>query len=328
MWNRQLLKNKIGKEFKYPGIYIIEIERHKYIGSSKNIQKRLPQHRRCLRSNKKDNLKFINVYNKYGSDRVFCAILEICPENSTINYLRKREEYWIQKLNPDLNVCKTPTTQGKPEPNFNNTSSKKVYQYSLEGDFIAEYESASEAARRIGCNSKSISSAASEKSINSKSIFGFQWSYIKVNQMLKYENFSKDAKIVEIDCFDLNSFEYKKFRSIADAVRTLNPNCKNFDAECATISSNAKRRAGIYLNKYIFKKSKDEKFSLNFRCKTLIDLNTNKIYKDSKVACKELNLTSWELKKLSNIVKLTTAARVKFRESGKLQYWTTLIQGI
>lgn len=328
MWKRQLLKNKIGKEFKYPGIYLIEIKDHTYIESSKNIQTRLAQHRRCLRANKGDNPKFINIYNKYGEANTYCSILEICPENASTKYLRTQEEFWIQKLNPDLNICKTPTKQSYPEPNFNNTSSKKVYQYDLDGNFIKEYESASEAARQIGCTSKSISITANNKFIHSKSVFGFQWSYTKLDKMPKYKNFSKDAKIVKIECLDLINLEYKTFRSIADAVRALNKNYKNFDSECAIISGLANSRSGVYLNRYIFKKFLDKKFNLTFRCKTLIDINTNKLYKNSKIACKELGLTIWGLKKQSNVVKLTTAARVKFRESGKLQYWTTLIQGI
>lgn len=58
---------------------------------------------------------------------------------------------------------------------FNVDSKKKqVYQYTLEGELVAVYESAADAARQTGLNQKSISEVCRSKRSTNK---GYKWSY-------------------------------------------------------------------------------------------------------------------------------------------------------
>lgn len=55
---------------------------------------------------------------------------------------------------------------------------KKVYQYSINGDFIAEYESMTEASKKVGISSGQLSDCCRGKHKTGK---GFVWSYTKLH---------------------------------------------------------------------------------------------------------------------------------------------------
>lgn len=63
--------------------------------------------------------------------------------------------------------------------------SKKVYQYDLDGNFIAEYDSVTMAANSIGCNVCNISMVCDKN----KTIFNSQWRSRKYDKIEKYERY-------------------------------------------------------------------------------------------------------------------------------------------
>ena len=77
------------------GVYKITniINNKFYIGSSKNIEKRLKNHFNNLKNNTHCNKHLQNAYNKYGKDAFISEILEITSEYN----LRSREDYYIKK---------------------------------------------------------------------------------------------------------------------------------------------------------------------------------------------------------------------------------------
>lgn len=77
------------------GVYKITniINNKFYIGSSKNIEKRLKNHFNNLKNNTHCNKHLQNAYNKYGKDAFISEILEITSEYD----LRSREDYYIKK---------------------------------------------------------------------------------------------------------------------------------------------------------------------------------------------------------------------------------------
>lgn len=85
------------------GIYkiIFEIDKF-YIGSSKNVDRRLKIHMRKLKTNKHENIKLQNFYNKYGCENVSFEILEL----TTIDTLIEREQHYIDTLKPYFNIAK------------------------------------------------------------------------------------------------------------------------------------------------------------------------------------------------------------------------------
>jgi len=92
---------KIGK---YPGIYkiVIKSSGYIYIGSSVNLQRRRSEHFSDLRLKKHPNRFLQRCFNKYGKDALTFTIIELCTSSETI----QREQYYIDTLNPKLNMCK------------------------------------------------------------------------------------------------------------------------------------------------------------------------------------------------------------------------------
>lgn len=88
-----------------PGIYAIVnvVNDNKYIGQAANIGKRWYQHKIQLKSNCHFNQYLQNAYNKYGKANFSFIVLEYC-ESSLKYLLNEREQYWIDKLNPEYNL--------------------------------------------------------------------------------------------------------------------------------------------------------------------------------------------------------------------------------
>jgi hypothetical protein len=71
--------------------------------------------------------------------------------------------------------------------------SKKVYQYTLDGLFIGEYASASEAGRRLGLKYNSICEVCRGK--RARTCGGFVWSYTHISNSLISRTFSPFSQI-------------------------------------------------------------------------------------------------------------------------------------
>lgn len=80
------------------GVYMIRnsMDGKIYVGSSKNIKKRIGDHFRCLRRGDHHSLKFQRSYNKATNKSIFSAsVLELVEDSSV---LHDREQYWIDTL--------------------------------------------------------------------------------------------------------------------------------------------------------------------------------------------------------------------------------------
>lgn len=84
------------------GIYMITCIKNgnRYIGSSKNIKKRIYNHLVLLRKKSHHNSHMQNIWNKYGEESFCFSILEEVLEESA---LIDREQFWIDFLNPEIN---------------------------------------------------------------------------------------------------------------------------------------------------------------------------------------------------------------------------------
>ena len=76
---------------------------HKYIGSSKDIHKRILSHFEHLRKGKHHSIYLQRSYNLHGENVFDHSILEIC----SLENLVKREQYYIDTLSPEYNICPT-----------------------------------------------------------------------------------------------------------------------------------------------------------------------------------------------------------------------------
>lgn len=71
-----------------------------YIGSSQNCRARTTSHLHDLRHNMHSNPKLQRAFNKYGENQFIFEIVEQC----TINKLIKREQFYVDRLNPFFNI--------------------------------------------------------------------------------------------------------------------------------------------------------------------------------------------------------------------------------
>lgn len=187
----------ISKDLTQSGIYCI-INTHnnkKYIGSSKNIRKRLWEHRSKLRHNKHDNVYLQKSWNKYGEDKFDFYIIEACPEK----ILLEREQFYIDTQKPEYNLnpiaSKPPTTiesrrkiseTRKYRMSIGQipiTHNRYVFQYDLEGNFIREFPSIRKAAAFNNIHPSQIQHCLTGPYRQGG---GFQWSYTKEQQLQKY----------------------------------------------------------------------------------------------------------------------------------------------
>lgn len=76
------------------GIYCIEniVNKKIYIGQSKNMEKRITNHKRFLRNGLHSNIHLQNSYNKFGKENFSFRILEKIDD---IKLLDKAENEWI-----------------------------------------------------------------------------------------------------------------------------------------------------------------------------------------------------------------------------------------
>lgn len=82
----------------FSGIYIIFIDDEYYIGSSKNINKRITEHKRLLKQNKHYNKLLQNKYN------LIKCLTSYCIERVNIDNLFNKEQEYLDKYSPKLNL--------------------------------------------------------------------------------------------------------------------------------------------------------------------------------------------------------------------------------
>lgn len=75
-----------------------------YIGSAIDFSKRKIRHRHQLKKGIHKNIRMQRIYDKYGKDSIRFDVIELV---SDINFIIKREQYFIDTLNPKINILKT-----------------------------------------------------------------------------------------------------------------------------------------------------------------------------------------------------------------------------
>jgi group I intron endonuclease len=202
---------KVTKELKEKsGIYcILNIVNNKiYIGSSKNLQERLTNHKIMLKNNKHYNNILQNSYNKYGEHNFIYNILEFC----NIKDLIKKEQKFISNLDPYYNIIKNVTNL--------NITGKIIYQYDLNGNFLKKYDYIKHA-----CKENDIHPSTICRFLNGeyKKGGGFLWSLIYKDKVEPYKktirNLSKNNKSISIF---KDGKVIKIFKSVNECAKYLN----------------------------------------------------------------------------------------------------------
>ena len=210
------------------GIYKITCNEHSYIGSSINIYYRLKRHISDLLKNKHANRYMQNAFNKYGKDSFEFDIIEECSKTVLI----KTEAYYIQSMNPDLNLIQDPvvvihsnetllkisTTLKKAyaSKRIKNPISKTVHQYNINGFYLKSYESCAEAEKQLNLPKGKVSRVASGKGF---SCGNYRWCYEKKIKLEKSNITHKGNKIVY--AYNHNNILVGEWKSINDVCHHL-----------------------------------------------------------------------------------------------------------
>jgi len=171
----------------------------------------------------KTNSKYGKIY-QYDLDgnfiREFNSVAECCEivgtSHITIKHslLKKYKPIHSKFLFTNVYYIKLPENYFKKNYHSN---SKKVYQYDLDGNFIKEWDSATDVATHFKVNPSLISSCCNKNSAT-KSSCGFQWSFNKFDKLKPYKN-DKSKKILQ---FSLNGKFIKEWNSKLEAMKFYN----------------------------------------------------------------------------------------------------------
>lgn len=156
------------------GIYKIEnlLNNKCYIGQSIDIEQRWLKHKSA-----KDDFLIHKALRKYGIENFIFEILVICDQNE----LNAKECEYIKKYNSLI-----PNGYNMIQGGSNGagiSKSKKIFQYDLAGNFIAEYLSAKQASEIMNISHGNICSCCrGERNYAG----GYQWRYENDKRPLKH----------------------------------------------------------------------------------------------------------------------------------------------
>ena len=144
-----------------------------YIGqTTRDYKIRWIQHKQ---QSKDRNYALYKAFHKYGIENFTPILLEECSNK----ILDDREIYWIKFYHTYIEEQGYNLTKGGKNDTSKNIKIP-VYQYDLNGKFIQEFESISEAQWQISGHAGSTIFKAAHNNI--QSAYGFLWSFEKKNQ--------------------------------------------------------------------------------------------------------------------------------------------------
>lgn len=217
---------------KISGIYQIRntINGHVYIGSAVDTEGRFRLHKSSLSKNKHHSIHLQRAWNKYGASNF---VFEILEEINIAEDLIVREQFYFDDRNPEYNICKTAgsclgvkfSLESNLKKSLNHSmlgkfgkdhnSSKEIYQYDKDGNFIKKWYGAAEIQREMNIDPGNLRKAITKK------IFSYNhfWSYNDLgnhySKVPKQKDRSKTKK--EVLQFDKAGNFIREFDSVKSA---------------------------------------------------------------------------------------------------------------
>lgn len=188
------------------GIYMIlnTANNKKYIGSSSNIGIRLWKHRSLLRHNKHFNAHLQASWNKYGEDNFQYSILESCSQEEQFI----REQFYINLLSPEYNICKDvieikiaeeskrkmseSRKEGLKAGAIPITNNIPVYVYYKDGSFVGMWPSIAKACRALHLHKSSGERVISGKAFQAR---GYRFFRTKQEKVIPFEKPTNSGKL-------------------------------------------------------------------------------------------------------------------------------------
>ena len=187
------------------GIYKIEnlVNNKIYIGQSIEIEKRWKKH-----LSSQDDFLIHKAIRKYGKNNFNFTILEECKPNQ----LDEKECFWIKYYNSLVPKGYNMISGGSNGAGL--AKGLKVIQYSLKGEYIAEYNSALQASNLTGIDHWSICACCRKEYKHSG---GFQWRYASDTSEVDSISIRTNFIILQLD--KETEKVIAEFPSIAEASR-------------------------------------------------------------------------------------------------------------
>ena len=178
-----------------------------YVGQTiKTINERWQEHCNLARRGKNGFL----LHNKMRAHGLKHFTIKELEEIDT-EHLNEREKYWIKELKTLCFENGYNLTQGGETCSEN--LKKKCYQYDLQGKFLKEYPSVSEASR---CVNGSVSNLIKVLYKQTNIAYGYRWSYEKMELLnFSHSNYTGTPKVIYQ--YDLNYNFIRSFSSVHEA---------------------------------------------------------------------------------------------------------------
>lgn len=93
---------------------------------------------------------------------------------------------------------------------------KTIYQYTLDGDFVREYESSIDVVKQNGYRNNSTICHCCSNGINHQS-HGYRWSYEYLGDKIAWELMRNNNFYQEVYCYDLNGNYIKRYPTVTSA---------------------------------------------------------------------------------------------------------------
>lgn len=189
----------------------------------------------------------------YSSEEIKSA----WDEGLGINQIAKKLGCHKSVISKRLRALEISEEEIKQRISFNSSKRQGVpiYQYSLQGELIKEWESASECARQMNYKQTAISSVCRQEQM---SAYGYLWKEVKdqrsIQEWVNNYNNKKDAgrPKKQIAQYDKNTKELiKVYESAAAAARELNIKDKSKICRAARVSGNSAGYHWEYLEEEI-----------------------------------------------------------------------------
>jgi len=263
--NQQLLLDK-------PGIYkigFIGTEKF-YIGSTtESLTLRFIRHYNSLKRGTHHNAPLQHAFKKY-KEKITLEILEVCEKSECI----KREQYYLDTLFPEYNICKVAgnTFGVVPSRNERMKRGKPVYMYDLEGNFIKQFPNGSFASEEIGVHSSCIFQSIVSGGKTGSYMFKNTYKGEKIDKYV-------DSTCKPILCYTKQGEFVQEFDSILGAGKHLNIHAGNISKHLSKETSNC---CGYifkyYQDNYPLKINPQPRVHKNQKKVIVTDLETDEIF--------------------------------------------------
>ena len=222
------------------------INQKKYIGktSQTNPYTRWKQHLQLARNknnlqenNSAHSMPIVRAISKYGESNFKFRVLEECTEES----VNEREEHYIRKYNTADGAGYNCTYGGdgikKPKKYWSNhPHSKAVSCYTLDGEWVRDYETKGLAVADVGNGKKSGAITACIKGTTFQA-FGYRWALKGEQPKCIEKRVNRRGKIYGIH---LESGRKKMWNSAADCAEEINNNRRDNNSLTIALARNVK----------------------------------------------------------------------------------------